>query len=176
MENNKNQKPLSVLTPTPKPDPFLHAEKLNLPSSYMGYTFTKLASKSATLGKNAVSYLGKQLNITGTEWLVKKDEVPESEFTKFKKDFKTFAELQLFKQDWKTKEEVNGKELKPRVGKSILSDEWGYIKVSDGKYQVLLLKSEKNKTVCPCNIEFRVFLSNVGNIDSLFKNNLGIIN
>lgn len=148
------------VTPTKAPDAFLHAESLNLPSSYMEYTFTKLASKSATLGKEGVLYSNKSFDLTGTEWLVKKDNVSEEEFQKFKKDFKTFAEFQLFKLSWSEKSQYNKKELKPRVGKSILSDEWGYIKVSDGKYQVLLLKSEKSRATCPCNIQFRVFLSN----------------
>ncbi|MEK7160142.1 MAG: hypothetical protein AAB702_01540 [Patescibacteria group bacterium] len=166
-ENKEISKTTANLIPTPTPDPFLYVDKLNLPSSYMGYTFTKLASGSATLGKGGVLYSDKSFDLTGTEWIVKKDNVSEEEFQKFKKDFKTFAEIQLFKLDWKTKAEVNGKELTPAVKNTFLSNTWGYIKVSEGKYQALLLKSQKNKTNCPCNIEFRVFLSNIDELDNL---------
>lgn len=166
-ENKEDLKTTVKLTPTTPPDPFLYADKLNIPSSYMGYTFIKLSSESAVLGSKAVMYSNKLIDLEGDEWLVKKNEVSENEFTKFKEDFKTFAESQLFKLGWETKEYVGGKELMPVIKNSALSNTWGFVKVYKREYQVLLLRAEKDKSTCPCNVQFRVFLSGIGKLDSL---------
>ena len=156
----------ALLTLTPKPDPFLHAESLNLPSSYMGYTFTKLASESGALGKNAL-YLGnKGYNLEGTEWVVKKNNVSDAEAAQFGKDFTSFAEVQLSRLGWVKEGEHKGAKVAPVAANGPTGSVWGYLKTDNGKIQVMILKSDKGKPTCPCNIEFRVFLSNVENLDS----------
>lgn len=168
-ENNKNQKSLSVLTPTPTPDPFLHAESFNLPPSYMGYTFSKLTPDKNTLGKTALYYDNKPIGLEGTEWVVTKNNLSDKEYASSIKDFETFTNIQLQKLDWVTEKTIDGHKFSVLSASDPTSNVSGYLKIMNGKIQVILLQTQRDKLQCPCNLEFRIFLSNVYNLQDLIK-------
>ena len=149
------------VTPTPVLDPFIHPESFNIPSSYMGYVVTKVAQ--ADLGKAALEYGKKTIDMAGSEWVIKKSKVSDIEYSQVKPLLDSYIQGQLVKKGWTSKASVNGQKLFPNLPENANISE-GYIKVSDSKVQELMLSV--NRDVAG-NAEIKLFLSTVYNLKDL---------
>ena len=147
-------------SPTPIPDPFIHAETFNIPSSYMGYVVSKVVAPD--LGRAILKYGNKNIDLEGSEWVIKKSGVSDFEYLSVKPYINNFVQEQVVKKGWLTKTSVGGQELIPNLSKFDLSQ--GYIEVYNGKVQVAVLQGGKNASG---NIQFKLFLSNIYNIIDL---------
>ena len=147
-------------SPTPIPDPFIHAETFNIPSSYMGYVVSKVATPD--LGRAILKYGSKNINLEGSEWTIKKSGVSDFEYSQVKPYINNAIQGQLVKKGWISKATVNGLELVPNLSKSDLSQ--GYIEAYNGKVQVTVLEGGKDTLG---NVEFKLFLSKIYNITDL---------
>src|ERR1035437_8020446 len=112
-------------SPTPIPDPFIHAETFNIPPSYMGYVVSKVATPD--LGRATLKYGSKNINLEGSEWTIKKSGVSDFEYSQVKPYINNAIQGQLVKKGWISKAIVNGLELVPNLSKSDLSQ--GYVVV-----------------------------------------------
>lgn len=157
------------ITPTPTPDSFIHAEKLNLPSSYMGYTFTKVTQGKNVLGKLALYYNNNGIDLKGAEWVVEKNNLSDKEYMASIKDFETLINTQLQKFGWVTEITVDGHKFAVLSAGGSTGNVYGYLKIIDRKVQVVLLQIKKDKIQCPCSLEFRIFISNVSELSIILK-------
>src|ERR1035437_3001554 len=114
-------------SPTPIPDPLIHAETFNIPPSYMGYVVSKVATPD--LGRAILKYGSKNINLEGSEWTIKKNGVSDFEYSQVKPYINNFVQDQVVKKGWLTKTSVGGQELIPNVSKSDLSQ--GYVEAYD---------------------------------------------
>jgi hypothetical protein len=147
-------------SPTPTPDPFIHPENFNIPSSYMGYIVSKVATPD--LGRAILKYGSKNINLEGSEWTIKKNGVSDFEYLSVKPYINNFVQDQVVKKGWLAKTSVGGQELVPNLSKSDLSQ--GYVEVHNGKVQVVVLQGGKDASG---NVQFKLFLSNIYNIINL---------
>lgn len=161
--NPEVQVKISVtVTPTPAPvDPFIHAESFNIPSSYMGYSVTKVSNGG--LGKSALKYGSRSADLSGTEWVIKKSSVLEIEYTQIKSVIDSTIQGQLVNKGWKKTLTVNGQKLAPNIpGSNNLAS--GYLQVSGGKLQEVILEGNRDTSG---NVLFKLFLSNVTDLKNL---------
>lgn len=149
-------------TPTPVLDPFIHPESLNVPSSYMGYVVTK--STQGALGKSALKYGKKYVDLTGTQWDIKKSKVSDVEYGQVKSLIDAYIQGQIVNKGWKKTLKINGLEMVPNIPAS-MSLASGYIQVSTGKFQEAILEGNRDASG---NVEFKLFLSNISNLKDLF--------
>lgn len=105
----------------------------------------------------------------GTEWVVKKSNVSEAEFKGFSKNFVNFAKTKLAELNFTNKAEYKDRPILILTKDSKGGNMPGYLKLSNGRIQVVLLSADKKGASCPCNVEFRVFLSNIENLSALIK-------
>jgi hypothetical protein len=147
-------------SPTPIPDPFIHAETFNIPSSYMGYVVSKVATPD--LGRAILKYGSKNINLEGSEWTIKKSGVSDFEYSQVKPYINNAVQGQLVKQGWTAKATVDGKTLSPNLFNSDLNQ--GYTEVYNGKVQVVILEGGKDASG---NVEFKLFLSNIYDLATL---------
>jgi hypothetical protein len=154
----------SSITPTPTPisfiDPFIHPESFNIPASSMGYAITKVSN--GNLGKSVLKYGSKNVDLTGTEWVVKKSGVLDIEYNQIKSMIDSLVQGQVVSRGWKKTMKVNGLEMAPNVPSSNNLD-LGYVQVSGGKVQAAILEGN-NKSG---NVEFKLFLSKIYNLKDL---------
>jgi len=146
-------------TPTPAPaDPFIHPESFNIPSSYMGYSVTKVSN--GDLSKSALKYGNKIVDLSGTQWVIKKSNVSDVEYGQVKSLIDTYIQGQIVNKGWKKTLKVNGLEMTPNIPSSnnLAS---GYVQVSGGKFQAAILEDNGDKSG---NVEFKLFLSNIANL------------
>jgi hypothetical protein len=161
MSNSVIQVQSSVFpTPTPIPDPFIHPESFSIPSSYMGYVVSKVAAPD--LGKAILKYGSKNINLEGSEWIIKKSGVSDFEYLSVKPYINNFVQAQVVKKGWLAKTSVGGQELVPNLSKSDLSQ--GYVEVYNGKVQVAVLQGGKDGSG---NVQSKLFLSNIYNLTDL---------
>ena len=147
-------------SPTPIPDPFIHPESFNIPSSYMGYVVSKVANPD--LGKAILKYGDKNVDLLGSEWIIKKNGVSDFEYSQVKPYINNAVQGQLVKQGWTAKTAVDGKTLSPNLSNSDLNQ--GYVEVYNGKVQVAILEGGKDASG---NVEFKLFLSKVYGLGDL---------
>ncbi len=145
---------------TPIPDPFIHAESFSIPSSYMGYVVSKVAT--ADLGRAILKYGSKNIDLEGSEWVIKKNGVSDFEYLSVKPYINNFVQEQVVKKGWLTKTSVGGQELIPNLSKSDLSQ--GYVEVYNGKVQVAVLQGGKDNLG---NVNLKLFLSNIYDLATL---------
>ena len=147
-------------SPTPIQDPFVHPESFNIPSSYMGYVVSKVAVPD--LGKAILKYGDKNVDLLGSEWIIKKNGVSDFEYSQVKPYINNAVQGQLVKQGWTAKATVDGKTLSPNLFNSDLNQ--GYTEVYNGKVQVVILEGGKDASG---NVEFKLFLSNIYDLATL---------
>lgn len=147
-------------SPTPIQDPFVHPESFNIPSSYMGYVVSKVAVPD--LGKAILKYGDKNVDLLGSEWIIKKNGVSDFEYISVKPYINNFVQDQVVKKGWLVKTSVGGQELVPNLSKFDLSQ--GYVVVSNGKVQVAVLQGGKDNLG---NVEFKLLLSNIYDLATL---------
>lgn len=149
-------------TPTPIPDPFIHPEAFNIPSSYMGYAVTKIAKSD--LGKAILKNGGKNVDLAGFEWDIKKSNVSDIEYSQIKPIMNGFIQGQLVQKGWVSgSTTVGAQTFSVNLSKSASLSE-GYLNVVDGKVQVAIIEGNKNSAG---NVGIKLFLSNVSEINSL---------
>jgi hypothetical protein len=148
-------------TPTPAPDPFIHPESFNIPSSYMGYSVTKISN--GDLGKLALKYGNKNVDLSGTEWTVKKSNVLDIEYNQIKSVIDSLIQGQIIKKGWKKTLMVNGQAMTPNIP-STNNLASGFVQVSGGKFQEAILEGNRDKSG---NVEFKLFLSKIYNLKDL---------
>ncbi len=152
------------ISASPKPttsDPFIHPESFNIPSSYMGYSVTKISN--GDLGKSALKYGNKNVDLSGTEWTVKKSNVLDIEYNQIKSLIDSLIQGQLVKKGWKKTLKVNGQQITPNIPSS-MNIASGFVQVSGGKFQEAILEGNKDKSG---NVEFKLFLSKIYNLKDL---------
>ena len=149
-----------LLTPTPTPNPFINPESFKIPSSYMGYTVTKVTNPD--LGKAVLKYDSKNVDLDGSEWTIKKSGVSDFEYSQVKPYVNNAIQSQFVKQGWVSKAIVGGQALTPNLSKADLSQ--GYVVAYNGKVQVAVLRGGKDNLE---NVEFKLFLSQVYNLENL---------
>lgn len=149
-------------TPTPVSDPFIHPESFNIPSSYMGYIVTK--STQGDLGKSALKYGIRNVDLTGTRWSIKKNKVSDVEYTQIKSLIDATVQGQLVNKGWKKTLKVNGQELTP-IFSSSNSLASGYVVISGEKFQELVVEGGKDSSG---NFQLKLFLSKIYNLKDLF--------
>jgi hypothetical protein len=153
-----------TVTPTPTPvtsDPFIHPESINIPTSYMGYSITKVTN--GDLSKSALKYGSRSVDLSGTEWVIKKSSVLEIEYTQTKSVIDSTIQGQLVNKGWKKTLTVNGQKLAPNIPSSnnLAS---GYLQVSGGKLQAVILEGNRDESG---NVLFKLFLSNIIDLKAL---------
>ena len=147
--------------PTPNLDPFIHPENLNIPLSYGGYSITKTTQED--LGKSALKYGNKNIDLSGTEWIVKKSNVSDIEYTQIKSLIDAYIQGQIVNKGWKKNAVVNGQGMMPKIPSTNDLD-LGYVVVSAGKFQIAILEGNKDKSG---TVQFKLFLSNIANLKDL---------
>ena len=148
-------------TPTPVTDPFIHPESLNISASYMGYSVTKVIQQD--LGKAALKYGNKDVDLNGTEWVIKKSKVSDVEYSQIKSLINAYVQGQIVNKGWKKNVVVNGQEMMPNIPSANDLD-LGYVVVSGGKCQIAILEGSKDKSG---TVQFKLFLSNIANLNDL---------
>ena len=150
-----------LLTPTPIPNPFINPESFKIPSSYMGYTVTKVTNPD--LGKAILKYGNKNVDLDGSEWTIKKSGVSDFEYSQVKPYINNAIQSQFVKQGWVSKATVGGQALTPNLSKTFDLSQ-GYVAAYNGKVQVVVLQGGKDNLG---NVQFKLFLSNIYNLKDL---------
>jgi hypothetical protein len=114
------------------------------------------------LGKALLKYGDRNINLSGSEWIIKKSGVSDFEYLSVKPYINNFVQDQVVKKGWLAKTSVGGQELIPNLSKSDLSQ--GYVEVYNGKVQVAVLQGGKDNLG---NVEFKLFLSNIYDLATL---------
>lgn len=158
------------ITSTKAPDAFLHAESFNLPSSFMGFSVSKIESDSS-IETNALYYDYNSIPLSLSAWIARREDVGGEEYRKLSDLVRKFLDSEFINKSWSPEIIVYGKPLQPLTADGPGGRIWGYIKKENNKFQVVLIQemnsSQKGQPVsnptqdCPCNLEFRVFLSNI---------------
>jgi hypothetical protein len=126
----------------------------------MGYTVTKVTNPD--LGKAVLKYDSKNVDLDGSEWTIKKSGVSDFEYSQVKPYVNNAIQSQFVKQGWVSKAIVGGQALTPNLSKADLSQ--GYVVAYNGKVQVAVLRGGKDNLE---NVEFKLFLSQVYNLENL---------
>jgi hypothetical protein len=149
------------VTPIPTPEPFIHPESINIPSSYMGYAVTKTAQ--GDLSKSALIYGRRYVDLSGVEWIIKKNKVSDIEYSQIKPVLDSYVQGQLGKQGWASSATVNGQTITPNLPKMVDLSE-GFIKVYKGQIQELILVGSKDTLG---NVQLKLFVSKIYNLKDL---------
>jgi hypothetical protein len=160
IKNNTDVKISATPTPTIL-DPFIHPKDFNIPSSYMGYSVTKLVQ--ADLGKAALQYGSKSADLTGTELVIKKSKVSDIEYGQMKNLLDSYIQGQLVNKGWKKTFEVNGQKITPNIaGVNDLAS--GFVQISGGKLQEVILEGNRDASG---SVQLKLFLSSIYDLKSL---------
>jgi hypothetical protein len=126
----------------------------------MGYVVTK--TTQADLGKSALKYGKRSVDLSGSEWIIKKSKVSDIEYSQIKPLLNSYVQGQLGKQGWATTASVSAQGtqsaqlLMPNLPKGDLSE--GYIKVYGGQIQEVMFMGNKDSLG---NVQLKLFVSQV---------------
>ena len=113
---------------------------------------------------------GEQINLVldGNEWIAKKNNMEKNELYRLEENFNKYYDSYLLQNGWKTKIPVADFTLATLSADGPTGGIWGYLKEKNTSIQVIILnKKMLLKTPqtplslnCPCDVEFRIFVSN----------------
>lgn len=174
-QNSPTASSLSTL-PQLKESEFIDPNNLNIPSSFMGFSLTKISSENVVLGKPAFYYSNKAKNIfaegvdlKGEEWLAEKYGVSDAEFSSYVTSISKLFNDKFNNLEWDSEQTINGYRIQPISAGSGEGSVNGYLKINTGKIQVVLLGYRKDTPTCPCKLQFRIFVSKVSELSTLLK-------
>lgn len=111
--------------------------------------------------KNSVLYynLDTPISIPGREWVA---------ITDTKGEFETNYDDQLIKEGWSQNNKYNAHPLSTITADGPTGNIWGYSKIVDGNLRAIIISrgsisktTGKVTTGCPCNYEYRIFVSDI---------------
>ena len=165
-----------LTSPQLKESEFIDPNSLNIHSSFMGFSLTKESSENVVLGKPAFYYSNKAKNLfeegvdlKGDEWLAEKDGVSDTEFSSYVVSIAKLFNDKFKNLGWDSEQAVNGYKFQSISAGGGGGSINGYLKINNGKIQVVLLAYRKNTPTCPCELQFRIFVSNVSELNTLLK-------
>ncbi len=181
LNTSKQNSPTESSLPIPsqlKESGFINPNKLNIPSGFMGFSVSKAESDSS-IETSALYYDYDYIPLSLSAWALRRENIGGEEYSRLSDLVGKFLDSEFTNKGWSPEIIVYGKSLQPLTADGPGGRIWGYIKKEDNRFQVVLIQeintSQKGQPVsnptqdCPCNIEFRVFLSDVEDLDSFLK-------
>lgn len=109
-------------------------------------------------------------SLSGKEWVATKQNISKEELYKLVSDLTNYYEDEFTKRGWIFSTKVNGFLLQPMAADGPGGGIWGYIKVENGILNAIVLQKKipislfgptvRSPDPCPCDITFRMFVSN----------------
>lgn len=129
-----------------------------------------------SLGTYALYFLkdmSEPINLTGNEWISTVMSQTVDEKYDLISDFQNYYNSSLKELGWNNKYEDDKFEFMPIAADGPTGSMWGYLKAKNGMLRVIVLsyevvlKPDSNKLECPCDLELKVFVSDVGRMSDL---------
>lgn len=106
--------------------------------------------------------------ISGKEYVATKKNLSTQDESTLYNNFKNFYDQQLTTTGWEQQIKYSNQQLTTIVADGITGNMWGYLKISNGTLGIFVLSRNITFLVgtsieppsCPCNVEYRVFISN----------------
>lgn len=156
-----------------------------VPSLYPGLSWTprdkRLESQSSDY---RLYYSSQKINgdvpLLGEEWVATKQNISEKELLKLESDFRNYYDREIRKFGWNLDIKTNGFLLQTTNAGGPRGDIWGYVKVDKGVVWVFILQTTRISAAgvpppslgCPCNMEFRAFVSGALSLSDILPNSL----
>lgn len=115
------------------------------------------------------------IRMNGQEWTASKGNLDRGSMDKLLASFRSYYDNELTKLGWITYHEDGTYNFSPSAADGPGGSIWGYVKVKDGKIREVLLQNITpiedfgGRAVCPCNVTFRVFVSEEVLLEELIK-------
>ncbi|GEM_PF-5517541 len=164
---NVISKPLPVRTSEEKPFiPPLYPE--------LSWVSSEKQELRLLLGDSMVYYSSRthsgSFGVVGKEWEATRQNISKEELYKVDGDFTKYYNDELTKHGWVFSTRTNGFLLQPMATDGPGGGIWGYTKVENGTLYAIILQKKKPISLftppvgspdpCPCDITFRIFVSN----------------
>lgn len=144
---------------------FIDPNTFNMPNSILGFALSK--SPVSDLGENALYVSNEPISFKGQEWQAVNPSISEKTYYSYKSTFKNFLERELYKKGYVKNLTQNGKMYQTVVADGPTGSQWGYLKISNGKIQVIVVSAEKS--LINNSFEVKIFLSNVEDLNKILK-------
>lgn len=120
------------------------------------------------------------ISLLGKEWVATKQNISEEELLKLESDFRNYYDRKLHKFGWNLDIKTNGFLLQTTNAGGPRGNIWGYVKGGKGLVWAFILQTTRTSMTgipppslgCPCNMEFRVFVSDALLLDNVLPNSL----
>ncbi|QQG40483.1 MAG: hypothetical protein HYV37_02840 [Candidatus Levyibacteriota bacterium] len=152
-------------------------QQLTPPPFYPGLSWTLVDKQELkkSIGDYKVHYSSKNhdgnFSLSGKEWVGVKQKISQVELNKMEGDFTNYYNDKLTKLGWESSTETNGFLLQSIAADGPSGGIWGYVKVeNETTLEAIILQKETPTSLfsppegdpdpCPCDITFRIFVSN----------------
>ena len=175
LQQNESSSATIIPTPTTNPESFFEAPRLYPEfewEEFIESEFNKSLSESALYSQKGN---WGSIRMNGEEWTASKDNLDRDSMEVLLTGFDEYYNSELTQRGWSNIYEDEQYNLVPLSADGPGGSIWGYIKVNDGKLRVILLEKFTpiegfgGVATCPCDIGFRVFVSDVESIEELVK-------
>jgi hypothetical protein len=129
-----------------------------------------------SLGQNALYFekgIYEPIEMGGQEWIASMENLSNEEMHNLISNFNQYYQTELERRSWSNKYEDEHYGFIPIAADGTMGSIWGYLKAKNGKIRVIALEhrqppeSASNSLKCPCDVKFKVFVSEIESMEDL---------